>query len=206
MVTTYSGLQHLNGNLLCALDCETSGTRPGFHEVIQLACVPLNSDIRPLEGVRPFYTTIRPSHPERWDRNSAYVHNIDRDDLLTHAPSSDRVQDMLIEWFEKLDLPIGKSLVPVVANWQFEAGFLGAWLGGDLFHKIFHSHARDVMLYAIALNDRAAFAGEKCPFNKVGLASLCNKLGVTNGNPHDALADCLAEAEVYRALLHLDLF
>ena len=31
----------------------------------------LNSDIRPLEGVRPFYTTIRPEHPERQRRGRA---------------------------------------------------------------------------------------------------------------------------------------
>ena len=30
---------------------------------------------------------------------------------------------------------------------------------------------------------------------------MCNKLGITNTNPHDALADCIAEAEVYRTLL-----
>ena len=30
-------------------------------------------------------------------------------------------------------------------------------------------------------------------------------LNITNINPHDALADCLAEAEVYRALMRLDL-
>jgi DNA polymerase III epsilon subunit-like protein len=69
--------------------------------------------------------------------------------------------------------------------------------------KLFHSHARDSMLYAISLNDRYACAGEPVPFNRVSLGSLCAKLNITNTNPHDALADCLAEAEVYRALLRL---
>ena len=51
------------------------------------------------------------------------------------------------------------------------------------------------------MNDHAAFAGEKLPFNKVGLGSLCNKFNVTNESPHDALSDALAEAEVYRAMV-----
>ena len=65
------------------------------------------------------------------------------------------------------------------------------------------SHARDSMLYAISLNDKAAFAGQPVPFNHVSLGSMCNKLGITNTNPHDALADCIAEAEVYRTLVRM---
>ena len=59
------------------------------------------------------------------------------------------------------------------------------------------------MLYAIALNDRAVCAGERPPFLRVGLGTLCNRLNIVNSNPHDALADCLAGAEVYHALLRM---
>ena len=76
-------------------------------------------------------------------------------------------------------------------------------LSVPLVDKLFHNHARDSMLYAISLNDRYACAGEPAPFNHVSLGSLCKRLNITNTNPHDALADCLAEAEVYRALLRL---
>ena len=43
--------------------------------------------------------------------------------------------------------------------------------------------------------------GEPIPFNRVGLGSLCRKFNIVNANAHDALADALAEAEVYRALV-----
>ena len=75
--------------------------------------------------------------------------------------------------------------------------------GRSLFEDIWYSHARDGMLLAIAINDKAAFRGEAIPFNRVGLGSLCNKFNIVNANAHDALADALAEAEVYRALLQL---
>lgn len=206
MAKTYSGLVNLNGNVLAAIDFETTGRRAGYHEIIQIGIVPLNSDIRPLDGVRPFYTTVKPLYPERQERGAGYVHGLDINEIVLHAPEPGRVQDLLIEWFAKLELPFGKVLVPLAHNWAFESAFLKEWLGVDLNDQLFHSHARDSMLYAISLNDRAAFAGEAAPFNRVGLGSLCRRLGISNDRPHDALSDCLAEAELYRALLHVDLF
>lgn len=202
MSKVYLGMKHLYGNILAAVDVETSGRRPGYHEIIQIAILPLDSDIRPLAGVRPFYMTVKPLFPERADARSTKVHGININDLILHAPDPDRVQDMLLEWWrEKIDLPVGKCLVPLAHNWAFESSFLKAWLGVDLACEIFHSHARDAMLHALSLNDRAVFRGDKPPFSYVGLKSLCKHFKVHNDRPHDALADCLAEAEVYRAML-----
>jgi len=201
---TYSGLVHLNGNLLASIDLETTGLQPGYHEPIQIAIVPLNSDIRPLEGVRPFYTTIKPEHPER-QAKAGYVHNIKLEDLVLHAPTAGKVADLLVEWWEKLDLPFNKTLMPLAHNWSFEAGFLREWLGLDLSQKLFFGHARDAMLYALAMNDKAAFMGLPAPFNRVGLGSLCKHFKIHNPNPHDALCDAIAEAECYRAMLTMEL-
>ena len=128
MVKVYSGLVHLNGNLMAAVDLETTGTQPGYHEIIQIAILPLDSEFKPLEGVRPFYTNIRPNHPERETPAATQKHKISMSELLLHAPSSERVQDWLVEWWEVLDLPYQKGLVPLAHNWAFESGFLKAWL------------------------------------------------------------------------------
>jgi DNA polymerase III epsilon subunit-like protein len=197
----YPGLVALNGNLLAAVDFETTGRRPGYHEIVQIAVVPLDSEIRPLAGVRPFYTNIKPQHPDRIEKSAFQVNGLDLENLMLYAPESERVADLLVEYIDRLRLPFGKVLVPLVQNWAFESSFFKAWIGPDMVDKLFHSHARDPMLLAVAMNDRAAFMGEELPFNRVGLGSLCNKLGVTNANAHDALADCLATADVYRALL-----
>src|SRR3972149_3394561 len=194
MAKTYSSLVHLNGNLLASVDLETTGLQAGYHEPIQIAIVPLNSDIKPLD-VRPFYTTIRPNYPERQQTNAGYVHGLKLEDLVLHAPDAGRVQDLMVEWWEKLDLPVGKTLVPLAHNWAFESGFLRAWLGVDLSQQLFHGHARDAMLYALALNDKSAFLGLPAPFPKVGLGSICKKFSIVNPRPHDALCDAMAEAE-----------
>lgn len=199
----YPGLVHLNGCLMAAVDLETTGTRPGYHEIIQIAVVPLDSNFEPLADVRPFYTHVKPKHPERESAGAKNKHKIPMTELLLNAPESEQVADWLFEWYEALKLPFKKCLVPLAHNWAFESSFLKAWLGVEQTDLIFHSHARDGMLYAIGLNDKAAFAGEPVPFPRVGLGAMCAKLGIVNHNPHDALADCLAEAKVYHALLRI---
>ena len=206
MTNTYSGLVNLNGNMMASIDYETTGKRPGYHEIIQIGIVPLNSDLRPNRELPVFYTTVKPEYPERQEKGAGYVHGLDINELVLHAPESGRVKDLLVEWFNRLELPFNKKLTPLAQNWPFECGFTKAWLGVDLTDELFHSHARDSMQEAISINDRAAFRGVEIPFARVGLKSLCRKLGVTNTRPHDALHDAYAEAEVYRALLHFDVF
>ena len=62
---TYPGLLHLNGNLMVSVDLETTGRRPGYQEIIQIACVPLGPDLKPAPRLMPFYTEIKPNFPER---------------------------------------------------------------------------------------------------------------------------------------------
>ncbi len=201
MVKLYPGLLTISGNLMVSVDLETTGVRAGYHDIIQIAIMPLDSSFRPLDGVRPFYTTVAPRKPERAEPMALIKNHLDLTDLVMNAPSSDRVVDLLIEWFEKLELPFGKRLVPMAHNWAFEQSFLSSWLGPAMMDDLFHFHARDSMLYAIGLNDKAESMGEAIPFARVSLGSLCNKLGIINTNPHDALADCMAGAELYRELL-----
>jgi DNA polymerase III epsilon subunit-like protein len=205
MPKTYSSMIHLNGHLMAAIDVETTGRRPGYHEIIQIAVVPLDSDLRPNPLLRPFYYEIKPEYPKRQEKGASYVHGLDINHLVLHAPEAGRVQDMLIEWVERLELPIGKCLVPLAHNWAFESAFLKAWLGVDLTSGLFHGCARDAMLLALSINDKAAFMGEACPFSSVNLKSLCVKFGITLDKAHDALCDSIAEAEVYRNLLRFEI-
>ena len=58
------------------------------------------------------------------------------------------MKDLFVEWFERLDLPFKKGLVPLAHNWAFESSWLKEWLGITLFDEIWFSHARDGMLLA----------------------------------------------------------
>jgi len=201
----YSGLGHLRGNPVVGLDFETTGDQAYYHEIIQVAVVLLDSNFDPVKDVRPFYHNIAPKYPDRAQHSASTVHGLDLAQLMLEAPSSEKVADLLIEWFEALDLPQTKKLTPLAHNYVFEKAFGTAWLGYELYNHIFHFHPRDGMSLALSLKDRAALAGEPMPFNYVGLGALCKKYGVINEKPHDALCDARAEAGVYRALLQHEL-
>ena len=44
-------LVHLNGDLLCAVDCETTGLNCKEHDIIQVCVLPLDSQIQPLKEI-----------------------------------------------------------------------------------------------------------------------------------------------------------
>jgi DNA polymerase III epsilon subunit-like protein len=201
MSTTHSGLFHLNGNIMCAIDIETTGRMPGFHEIIQIAVQPLNSDLDPLEGIHPFYTTIAPEYIERSESEAQSIHGLNLCQLQANSLDRWKVADLFDEWFQKLDLPYRKSIVPLAHNWAFEAGFLKSWLGIECMNLMFHPHPRDSMLFAIALNDRRVMNGDPLLFPSVSLTSMCKQLGILVIKAHDALSDALAEAKVYQTLL-----
>jgi len=201
MSKIYPGMTHLTGSLLAAIDFETTGRRPGYHEIIQIAILPLDHELQVNTDVPTFYLNIRPDYPERCEKGAFYVHGIDLDMLQLHAPSQDRAIDLLCDWFNQLDLPQNRVVVPLAHNWAFESAFLKGWLGPALVDQMFHSHGRDSMTMAAAINDKAFFKGEKLIFPKLGLVPLCAQLGIPYENAHDALADCQATAELYRRLL-----
>ena len=189
MSTLYPSLLTLNGNLMAAVDVETTGREAGFHEIIQIAVQPLDAHLEPIKGLLPFYMNICPEHPQRNDPGAMRVHKIDLANLRQSGLDKWKVADLFDEWVQRLDLPYRKSLVPLAHNWAFEAGFLKDWLGLESFNQFFHPHPRDTMLLALSINDRAIFRGLAPLFPHLGLASICNRLGIPLLDHHDALAD-----------------
>lgn len=201
----HSGFVHLNGNILAAVDVETTGRTPGYHEIIQIGIQPLDSELNPSKEAEHFDYYIKPEHIERAEKKANIIHNIDLEHLKLHAPDKWQVADWLDEWWSKLDLPHNKTLVPLAQNWQFEAGFLKAWLGVESFSQFFHPYARDTMVTASFMNDQAYLRGIPIPFKNTGLAYLCKRLNVVNDNPHNALADARAEAAIYKTMVQMEL-
>lgn len=193
---------NFQGNVLTVVDVETTGLIDGYHDLIQVACVPLNNDLEPLD-VSPFYMNIRPENPERADPEALRVNGLKLSDL---SVCIDRWQaaDCFDEWFEGLGLPMYKKLIYLTQNAPFDIGFMRHWLGCQGFEKYFTRRGRDTMFTALALNDQAAWKNKPIPFNRVGLKDLCQHFGIQQDNHHDALNDCLVTAKVYRELLRFE--
>jgi DNA polymerase III epsilon subunit-like protein len=190
---------------MCAVDFETTGLMPGYHEIIQVAVQPLNEQLEPMTDVRPFYTTIAPEYPERSEGGAQNVHGLNLQTLKETSLDQWKVADLFDDWFQSLNLPYRKSLVPLAHNWAFEAGFLKAWLGLECMNTMFHPHPRDSMLLAISINDRAIMRGDEPVYKSVALQAMCKQLGIKVIQAHDALSDALAEAKLYKTLLSLPL-
>lgn len=200
-MTAPSSLLNLNGHMLAAVDVETTGRDAGYHEIIQIAVVPLTSSIEPVADINPFYMEIAPARPERCEADAQTIHGLNIEELMNNCPDAWKVADLFDEWVQSLNLPFDRRLVPMAHNWAFERGFLMNWLGLESFNQFFHYHPRDSMLFAISINDAATFHGLSAPFPYPGLKALAKRFGIVNPKPHDALCDALTEAKVYKAML-----
>ena len=198
MIPSFSNLK---GNPFAVVDVETTGRVGGYHEIVQIAIVPMTLDLEVAEDISPFYQNIRPNFPERAEKRAEGVHGLQMDDLLINAPTQDRVLDYLLEWFAKLPLGHGRRLTPIAHNWGFERSFLTPWLGPELMNTIFTPHPRDTMILSSMLNDRANMKGDQPPFKYVGLEYMCKLFGIELVGAHNALQDSIATAKLYSSLM-----
>lgn len=205
-------MRHWNAHQLCAIDVETTGTQPYWHEIVQISAVALDADLTPRKDLMPFDVFLCPDHPERVDPDAMKVTGLSLKKLMLEGHSPDKAVDMFERWVERLELGqtvwgTPKRIMPLAHNWGFDKPFIQDWLGHALFNELFDSRCRDTMIISLFLNDYAAFQAETVPYSKNKLSWLASKLGVEHEGAHNSLVDCLITAEVYRrlCLLGLDL-
>jgi len=199
-------MQHWNGNQLCAIDTETTGLDANWHEMIQIAILPLDSTIKPRQDVLPFYIEVAPEHPERANPKALRVNRKSLAEVTERGHDREKAKDLLEEWIKTLGLPTTKygnpkKIIPLGQNYAFDMSFLKTWLGIELYNDLFDYHYVDTMITAHFLNDRAAAHAERVPFSKTNLQWLARTLGVRRDRAHDALQDCLSTADVYRLMI-----
>jgi len=183
---------------MTATDVETTGFTAGFHEIIEVAFVVLDSDLEPTDNY--FYSRIRPERPQNCDPKAMRIHGITLDEL-NRWPVASVVLDMFNKWFDDLKLPLNKKLTPLAQNWSMENKFYDAWMGETLMSKYF-SLPRDTLRVAAFMNDRACVQCEEFPFpESCQLGEICRRLGIDYEDAHNALADSLVTAKVYKELL-----
>lgn len=194
---------HLNGNMVCAIDTETTGLIPGQHDITEIAVIPLLPDWTRDKSIMPFHVLMQPKRPGNWDPKAGEVTGKTLEQVMQHGMEAWAAVDRFEEWFDKLRLPERKQIIPLGMNYlSFDYPFIVDWLGGYLnYRHYFRSDVRDVMLTALHHNDRAEWRSESVPYSKTNLQWLCTQFGILRERSHTALEDAMATAECYRRLL-----
>ena len=204
-----TSMQHLNGNLLCSVDIETTGLRAGYHELIQLGIVPLDGNIKPC--LEPFDITVQCEVSEHISKQAMKINKINLTEITIDRWDG---QAMFEDWFEKIVIGNGFKKVSMLGqNLNFDIPFMKEFFDFSLEHPEKDNmslwfdtrNIRDTKRSAEYLNDLAYFRGLDFPFPKTNLKYLCNRFGIKTDNAHDALTDAYHTAEVYRCLLALRL-
>jgi DNA polymerase III epsilon subunit-like protein len=195
-------MMHLNGNLLCVIDSETTGLDPRRHDMIQFACIPVDEHLQVNSKYRPFIVDMKPQRIENIDFKALEVSGTHLADLRLRGTDPFDCADGFSRWFDNLNLAPGKKISPLGCNWPFDSGFMMEWLGPLTYDHIVDRRYRDVQTVALYLNDRAFYRGETIPYPKINLSYLAQILGVER-NRHNAAEDCMTTLEVYRRLVSI---
>lgn len=209
-------MRHLNGNLLACLDVETTGFKPGYNDIIEIACVVLGADLKPAQNILPFVMELQPKRLENIELEALRIQGKGLDNIVREKMCEDRKRvvriattgcdadlaaDMFGEWWDQLKLAPFKKLMPIACNWAFDRMFIMDWLGIEGFNYYFHPQYRDVMCMALYDNDVADWRHEPFEYPKCNLQYLCSQLGVQRNRAHTALDDVVATIECYRRLV-----
>lgn len=206
-------MKHLNGNKICVVDVETTGTDSDIHEIIDICVLPLDLNFKPDRA--PFQMQLRPNNMEAIDIEALKIrkHYLEVDKYTTkhknvvsatqRGVDSMKAADYFFEWWKGFDFGIHKKIIPLAHNWPFDREFIKKWLSVDVFEQCFSPLYRDTMATTLYLNDKHGFVGEEgqYPYAKNNLQYLCSTLNIKRFGEHTALGDCVATAECYREIL-----
>lgn len=190
---------------LLALDLETTGLDPEFHEIIQIGAILLNKNLATLGE---FSTLVKPKHFNRGIQNK---NSDDRDfnvyeftgisiESLKEAPSLSNSINNLFKFIKKhTKIETLKNLKHITLfgqNPQFDYKFLyKAFQDLDKpFTFDYHVIGLDSIWVAYNL-----IKEDKLP-NKIGLHSICKELNIINPHEHNALMDIKTTVEAFKVM------
>jgi DNA polymerase III alpha subunit (gram-positive type) len=106
-------LVHINNNLLCVIDTETTGLDPDFNEIIQIAILPLDNKLEFHPDYSVFEQKIKPKYPERIDTTHMTVTQRQLSDIMRTGIDSDTCEDLFRSWHKQLNLGLNKMIIPL---------------------------------------------------------------------------------------------
>lgn len=192
------GPEHTNNNVVCAIDIRVGGLDPSCCDVLEICFVPLNHSFKVSGDFGLFHTLIRPSWPV--DKKIA---KLSEDTLKEHRAAPDAVTalDMFETWFQQMNLPRHKKIMPLVWNWMDIQPYLKIWLTGSYFTDFIHESVRDCLPLLNYVNDRCSIMGEEVPYKHPTFGQLVCRSDVELLERNSLMANCKALSDAYRVIL-----
>lgn len=179
--------------IIAAIDIETTGLDPLYHDIIELAILPLDGEFEPRADIPPFVARIRARRPQNASAKAMEINGLDLDEGDEFHEALAR----LLSWLD--EYCIGK-IDALGQNVDFDRAFISAQIP-ELAAIMGHRNIRDSQRLACAYNDLMRLRTGSPAFKKLGLSDLRMALGIKESRQHRALDDARDAARVYKALL-----
>jgi len=191
---------HLNGNLLCVIDSETTGLDPFNHCMWQFTCLPLDFRLDVHKEIGVFDIKLQPTSTLYDPKAVGYGRF---SDAMMYGLPSEIGCNLFHEWFERLPLGFKKRICVLAHNWPFDREFVKAWLGPESFEYYFDPRYRDTMALAAGVCDACDRHGDQVPFTSLALRRVAKELQIEWDDrlAHNSLYDAHQTALVYKELL-----
>ena len=200
------------GNIICAIDTETTGLDADINEITEICIIPLDNSLNIYKGddingspMKPFHIFMRPYNVDNIDDVALRVQKKTLREVMVNGVDPQVAADCFDTWFQKLpmDHGRGKRIVPLGHNYQFDKGFITKWLTATTYNDCFHYHYKDSMIAAGYINDRADFRLEPRPFDRLKLQDIVTKFCLGKRPQHTALDDAYQTALIYKRICEM---
>lgn len=196
------GPEHVNCNLICAIDIRVGGTDPMTCDMLEICVLPLSHSFKVSSDFGLFHTKIQPSWPV--DRKLAGISNEVMPEYLS-APDSVLALELFETWFLQLGLPKHKKIMPLTWDWGFTQPYLKIWMTGRNYGDFIHESVRDCLPLLNYVNDRQSLMGEEVKFKHPTFGQLTTRTDVELIERNSVLANAKALSDAYRYILGLRL-
>lgn len=190
------GPEHVNSNVICAVDIRVGGTDPSTCDLLEICFIPVNHSYKMHTEFNLFNVRIRPCWPV--DGRVAKLNIEARSEFEKSSNDAHGAYTMFEYWCETtLELKNQKKILPLCYDWSYIKPFLKYWMGDDGLAHYIGDSIRDVQSMMNFANDRHAFWGDEVPYPIIRESQLYSRSNIPLIEKNSLLANCKGLIDVY---------
>lgn len=195
------GPEHVNSNVICAIDVRVGGTDPSCSDLLEVCLIPVNHSFKMSKEFNLFSLKIRPSW--RVDRKVARLNADNIGEYETSIHDAIGSFGLFEHWCEHtLQLKHNKRIMPLCWDWSLIRPFLKTWMGEEGFAtNVDETGLRELVTTMNFVNDRHSFWGDEVPYPIIKEGQMCARSGVALIDKNSMTSNCKAYIDWYGSQL-----